>query len=102
MSSRQVSKLFLQEVRQTSRRTSPSTLRPAYSTLSFSRNYSEGSTGTPRNSAMEDSFTKREKANEDYFIKQHERELLAHLRDELKKQQKKLDNLENKLEDMKK
>ncbi|CCF60732.1 hypothetical protein KAFR_0L01240 [Kazachstania africana CBS 2517] len=66
------------------------------------RFYTEGSTGAPRGVNQEDSFTKREKMNEDYFIKQHEREQLRNLRQQLKEHKKKLDNLESKINDMQK
>ncbi|EDO16899.1 hypothetical protein Kpol_1020p5 [Vanderwaltozyma polyspora DSM 70294] len=63
----------------------------------YIRTYSEGATGAPRESATQDSFTKREKANEDYYVKQHEKEQLAALREQLKQQQKKIDQMEDKI-----
>ncbi|AGO11874.1 AaceriADR109Wp [[Ashbya] aceris (nom. inval.)] len=65
---------------------------------SMARFYSpEGSTGAPRGESADDAFVKREKANEDYYIRKHEREQLAQLREQLQKQQKKIDNLEEQL-----
>lgn len=64
------------------------------------RFYSEGATGSPRASGSEDTFLKRERAQEDYFIKKHEKDQLAHLKEQLKQQQKKIDSLEEKLENI--
>ncbi|CCE61399.1 hypothetical protein TPHA_0A03220 [Tetrapisispora phaffii CBS 4417] len=70
--------------------------------LAYIRLYTEGATGAPRSEGGGDSFTKREKANEDYFIRQHEKEQLAELRNQLQKQQKKLDQIESKIEQLSK
>ncbi|SCU92592.1 LAMI_0E11166g1_1 [Lachancea mirantina] len=63
---------------------------------------SEGSTGTTRGEGADDSFVKRERAQEDYYVKQHEKEQLARLREQIKQQQKKIDHLEEKLENFSK
>lgn len=62
--------------------------------------YTEGATGTPRGIGQEDSFIKREKANEDFFIKQHEKEQMTTLREQLKRQQKKIDEMESKIHEL--
>ncbi|ODV58935.1 ATPase inhibitor ASCRUDRAFT_9708 [Ascoidea rubescens DSM 1968] len=69
--------------------------------ISAVRFYSEGSTGSFRGEGASDSFTKREKAKEDYYVKQHEIEKLAALRNELKKLHKEKDELEEKIFDAK-
>ncbi|CAG60935.1 uncharacterized protein GVI51_J06237 [Nakaseomyces glabratus] len=45
-----------------------------------------------------DTFNKREKAAEDYFIKQHEKEQLKNLREQLKHHKEQLQDLEEKIE----
>lgn len=60
----------------------------------------DGSVGSARGSGNEDSFTKREKANEDMYIKQHEREQLAHLREQIERHKTELKELENKIDKM--
>ncbi|ONH66043.1 ATPase inhibitor, mitochondrial [Cyberlindnera fabianii] len=61
------------------------------------RAYSEGSTGAPRPDGSSDSFSKREKAQEDYYVKKHEKEQLAALRESLKKSKEQLSELEQKM-----
>ncbi|CCK68731.1 ATPase inhibitor KNAG_0B02890 [Huiozyma naganishii CBS 8797] len=64
--------------------------------------YTAGSTGAPRGGSNEDSFTKREKANEDYYIKQHEKEQLRNLRQQLEQNRKQIENLEGQIAELKK
>lgn len=45
-----------------------------------------------------DSFNKREKAAEDYFVKQHEKELLKNLKEQLKHHKEQAQDLEEKIE----
>ncbi|ESX02003.1 hypothetical protein HPODL_05125 [Ogataea parapolymorpha DL-1] len=63
--------------------------------LAFARLYSEGSTGSTRSDGSSDAFTKREKAQEDYYIKKHQAEQIAKLREQLAKQKEQLDHLES-------
>lgn len=65
--------------------------------VNFVRMYTEGATGATRPEGSSDAFSKREKAQEDLYIKQHEKEQLAALREALKKQKEQLDNLEKKM-----
>lgn len=58
----------------------------------------DGSVGSSRGSNNEDSFTKREKANEDIYIKQHEREQLLHLKEQIERHKNELKELENKID----
>ncbi|SCU81149.1 LAME_0B05820g1_1 [Lachancea meyersii CBS 8951] len=62
-----------------------------------SRCYTEGSTGSPRGESAEDAFVKRERAQEDYYIRKHEKDQLAQLRQKITEQQKKIDHLEDQL-----
>ncbi|KAH3685528.1 hypothetical protein WICPIJ_003498 [Wickerhamomyces pijperi] len=74
------------------------TIRRALSrSVNFVRMYSEGATGATRPAGSSDAFTKREKAQEDLYVKQHEKEQLAALRESLKKQKEQLDALEKKM-----
>ncbi|CDK29551.1 unnamed protein product [Kuraishia capsulata CBS 1993] len=82
------------------------------------RFYSEGATGAPRSDGSGDAFTiqgsavycpqdshtnysspqqKREKAQEDLYIKKHQAEQLAALKEQIKKQKESLDELEKKI-----
>ncbi|SCU99137.1 LAFA_0G22210g1_1 [Lachancea sp. 'fantastica'] len=62
------------------------------------RFYTDGSTGSPRGESADDAFSKRERAQEDYYVRKHEKELLAQLKQKVSEQQKKIDHLEGKLE----
>lgn len=64
------------------------------------RSYSAGATGGNRPAASSDAFTKREKANEDYYIKQHEKEQLAALKESLKESREKLQEIESKIDSL--
>ncbi|CAH2446467.1 F1F0-ATP synthase inhibitor [Komagataella phaffii CBS 7435] len=67
----------------------------------IARFYSEGSTGAPRSDGSGDAFTKREKAQEDFYIKKHQAEQLAKLREQLKNQKEHLQNLEKEINNIK-
>ncbi|AET41339.1 uncharacterized protein Ecym_8043 [Eremothecium cymbalariae DBVPG len=69
-------------------------LRSAVSTRLYS---DEGSTGSPRGDLTNDAFVQREKAQEDYYIKQHEKDQLRRLREELSQHKQKINNLEEKI-----
>lgn len=58
------------------------------------RAYTDGATGAPRTDGSGDSFTKREKAQEDFFIRKHQAEQIAALKEQLAKQKQQLDDLE--------
>lgn len=64
------------------------------------RLYSDASSDGPIGAATEDSFVKRERAKEDYFVRQHEKEKLQQLKEQLKEHQKKVDSLKSKIESM--
>ena len=68
---------------------------------SYTNGASEGSTGSHRGYGG-DSFTKKEKANEDYFIKQHEKEQLHKLKEQLQKHKAELKKIEEQLQHFKK
>lgn len=59
------------------------------------RAYTEGATGAPRSDGSSDSFRKREKAQEDLYIRKHQAEQIAALKEELAKQKKQIEDLEN-------
>lgn len=63
----------------------------------FVRMYSEGATGSTRSDGSSDSFTKREKAQEDFYVKKHQAEQLAALREQLAKQKEQIDELTQKI-----
>lgn len=48
----------------------------------------------------EDNFKKRERANEDYYIKQHEKEQLRLLREQLEQNKKKLQQIQEKMDNL--
>ncbi|CCE94009.1 uncharacterized protein TDEL_0H01500 [Torulaspora delbrueckii] len=60
------------------------------------------SNGPIGSGGTDNSFTKREKANEDYFVRQHEKEQLQRLRQQLKEHQDKVDTIKNKIESLSK
>ncbi|QLG74271.1 hypothetical protein HG535_0G01550 [Zygotorulaspora mrakii] len=67
------------------------------------RFYSDGASDGPIGTGGSDNgFLKREKAKEDYFVRQHEKEQLQHLREQLKEQQKKIDHLTNQIKSLSK
>ncbi|ODV98161.1 hypothetical protein PACTADRAFT_646 [Pachysolen tannophilus NRRL Y-2460] len=76
-----------------------SKLNPSFAVRAYSN---EGSTGAPRPDGKSDAFTKREKTNEDYYVKKHEAEVLASLKEQLKKQKEHLNDLEKKIDDLNK
>lgn len=77
---------------------SRSIVRNLRSPVAAVRMYSEaGSTGTTRGGSSDDTFTKREKASEDWFVRQHEKEQLENLKKQLAEQNKKIEHLENKV-----
>lgn len=67
------------------------------------RFYSDSSNAGPLGSgASEDSFIKRERAKEDYFVRQHEKEQLQRLRQQLKEHEEKVDTIKNKIKSLSK
>lgn len=79
---------------------SRSVVRTLRSPAAAVRMYSEaGSTGTTRGGTSDDTFTKREKASEDWFIRQHEKEQLEHLKKQNTEQSKRIEHLENKVKE---
>ncbi|TID15055.1 hypothetical protein CANINC_004726 [Pichia inconspicua] len=58
------------------------------------RSYTDGATGAPRSDGSTDSFRQREKAQEDLYIRKHQAEQIAALKEELAKQKKKIEDLE--------
>lgn len=58
------------------------------------RAYTEGATGATRSDGSADSFTKREKAQEDFYIRKHQAEQIAALKEQLAKQKSQLEDLE--------
>lgn len=67
-----------------------------------SRLYSDGPLGGSGPGGVQDIFIKRERAKEDFFARQQEREQLAHVKEQLKEHKKKLEHLENKINNLSK
>ena len=59
------------------------------------RRYTDGSFGQGNGFGQ---FYKREKAKEDYFIKQHEKEQMSNIKEQLKKYHDRITDLENKID----
>ncbi|KAK9456257.1 mitochondrial ATPase inhibitor, IATP-domain-containing protein [Dipodascopsis uninucleata] len=80
------------------------TVRRSSARVSLGRFYSEGATGAtrPGGEKSSDSFNKREKAQEDFYVREHEKEKLAKLREALQKQREHLASLEKSLDDFEK
>ncbi|ODQ68258.1 hypothetical protein NADFUDRAFT_68527 [Nadsonia fulvescens var. elongata DSM 6958] len=76
------------------------TRRAAFSPIMSIRPYSDGATGAPRPSGKGDSFTSREKGAEDYYVRKHEAEQLAALREKLKAQKEHVSDLESQINDL--
>lgn len=67
--------------------------------MMFQRFYAEGDLGAPRSSGS-DSFNKREKANEDYYVREHEKQKLQQLREEITRKEKELHELKQDAQDL--
>lgn len=67
------------------------------------RSYADSSSNGPIGSGGSDNnFAKREKANEDYFVRQHEKEQLQRLRQQLKQHQDEVDTIKSKIDSLSK
>ncbi|ODQ65909.1 hypothetical protein NADFUDRAFT_82836 [Nadsonia fulvescens var. elongata DSM 6958] len=71
--------------------------RPALPTWLPIRKYTEGATGAPRSGSSSDAFTQRERSMEELYMRKHDAEKMAMLREALHLQQKRMDTLEEKV-----
>ncbi|KAL3232904.1 F(1)-ATPase inhibitor IF(1), mitochondrial [Nakaseomyces bracarensis] len=73
-------------------------ITPCYNVMRTYSNMPPPVGGYSSNGGSGDSFNKREKAAEDYFIKQHEKEQLRNLKEQLKHHKEQAQDLEEKIE----
>lgn len=63
----------------------------------FTRMYSSDA---PQSTGNQEGFNKREKANEDYYIRQHEKDQLKKLQEEISKREKEIGELKEKAKNL--